>query len=75
MRDFPGGPGVRNLPVNAGEAGSIPDQRSHMPWGQLNPQPQLESPSAATIEPRPSGARGLKLERNLPYKEDLAHHS
>lgn len=25
MRDFPGGPGVRDLPVNAGEAGSTPD--------------------------------------------------
>ena len=33
FRDFPGGPGVKSLPANAGDTGSIPDPgRSHMPW-------------------------------------------
>ena len=32
--DFPGGPVVKNLPVNAGDTGSIPGPgRSHMPQG------------------------------------------
>ena len=31
-RDFPGGPGVKNLPANAGDSGSIPGLgRSHVP--------------------------------------------
>ena len=31
--DFPGGAVVKNLPANAGDAGSIPGPgRSHMPW-------------------------------------------
>ena len=28
MRDFPGGPVVKNPPCNAGEAGSIPSQET-----------------------------------------------
>ena len=33
-RDLPGGPIIKNLPVNAGDTGSIPALgRSHMPWG------------------------------------------
>ena len=32
--DFPGGPGVRNLPANPEDTGSIPGPgRFHMPWG------------------------------------------
>jgi hypothetical protein len=31
--DFPGGTVVKNLPVNAGDTGSIPGLgRLHMPW-------------------------------------------
>ena len=31
-RDFPGGPAVKNLPANAGDAGSIPGSgRYHVP--------------------------------------------
>ena len=34
MRDFPGGPVVKNLPANAGVMGSIPGLgRFHIPWG------------------------------------------
>ena len=33
MRDFPGGPGVKNLPANAGDMGLISSPgRLHMPW-------------------------------------------
>ena len=32
QRDFPGGPGVKKPPANAGDMDSIPDPgRSHMP--------------------------------------------
>ena len=31
LGDFPGGPVVKNSPSNAGEAGSIPEQRSKIP--------------------------------------------
>ena len=30
-RDFPGGPVVKNLPSNAGDAGSIPGQGTKIP--------------------------------------------
>ena len=34
MRDFSGGPVVKNLPANAGVMGSIPGLgRFHIPWG------------------------------------------
>ena len=33
--DFPGGPGFKNLPANAGNMGSIPGPgRFHIPWGK-----------------------------------------
>ena len=38
--DFPGGPVVKNLPYNAGDAGSIPGQGTKIPRasGQLSPR-------------------------------------
>ena len=33
LRDFPGGPVVKNLPSNAGDAGSIPCQETKIPVG------------------------------------------
>ena len=38
-RDFPGGPVVKNLPSNAGDAGSIPGQETKIPHAeeQLSP--------------------------------------
>ena len=38
-RDFPGGPVVKNLPSNAGDAGLIPGQGTKIPHaaGQLKP--------------------------------------
>ena len=37
--NFPGGPEVKNLPCNAGDAGSIPNQGTKIPQvvGQLSP--------------------------------------
>ena len=31
FRGFPGGAGVKNLPDNAGDTGSVPVGRSHIP--------------------------------------------
>ena len=38
IRDFPGGPVVKNLPYNAGDTGSIPGQGTKSPHatGQLS---------------------------------------
>ena len=34
LKDFPGGPVVKNLPVNARDMGSIPGlERLYIPWG------------------------------------------
>ena len=40
VRDFPGGPVVKHLPYNAGDAGSIPGQGTRIPHaaGQLSPR-------------------------------------
>ena len=54
---FPGGSVIKNLPANAGDTGSIPDQgRSHMMWSKLNLctttiEPVLWSPGATAAEP------------------------
>ena len=57
MGDFPAGPMSKNLSCNAGDAGSIPDQRMKIMHATkqlscapqlLTPHPQLESPRAAT---------------------------
>ena len=46
IRDFPGGPVVKNPPSNAGDVGSIPGRGTKIPHatGQL-------SPRAATTKP------------------------
>ena len=45
-RNFPGGPVVRNPPCNAGDMGSIPGQRTEVPYamGQLSPQVTTREP-------------------------------
>ena len=71
LQDFPGGPVVKNLPSNAGDAGSIPGQETKIPHalGQLILRgnywacmPQLDSSLATTTEPMCSGARVPQLE-------------
>ena len=44
--DFPGDPVVKNLPSNAGDAGSIPGQGTHIPCAM-----EQLSPCASTTEP------------------------
>ena len=46
LRDFTGGPVVKNLPSNAGDEGSVPGWGTKIPHavGQLARMPQLESP-------------------------------
>ena len=39
MRDFPGSPGVENPPRNAGDAGSIPSQKTEIPHAARQPSP------------------------------------
>ena len=60
MRAFPGGPEVKNLPCNAGDASSIPGQRTKIPHATeqpslyattTEPMPQLKSPLAARKDP------------------------
>ena len=48
-----GGPVVKNLPCNAGDTDSFPDQklRSHMPQSYWAHTPQLKSLHAATEDP------------------------
>ena len=60
VRDFPGGPVVKNLPSNARDAGSIPG------WGTKIPHTvrQLSLRAATTTEPAHSGARASQLGRS-----------
>ena len=67
-RDFPGGPVVKNLPSNAGDAGSIPGWKIKIPhaeW-QLNPR-------ATTREPTRSTAHAPKLEKPPTLQLKKAH--
>ena len=60
IRDFPGGPVVKNSPANEGDTGSIPDLgRCHMLRGNEACGPQLLSPRTAMIE-----AHGLQIPRS-----------
>ena len=53
MRDFPGGPVVKNpLPMQGTRVRSLVGElRSHMPWGNYAHAPQLLSMEATTREP------------------------
>ena len=55
-RDFPSSPGVKNLPSNAGDVGSIPGWGTKIPhaWGQL-------SLWAVTTEPMRSRVLAAKI--------------
>ena len=45
VEDFPGSPGVKNLPANAGDTGSIPG------LGRLPHASEQLRPRATTVEP------------------------
>ena len=54
IQDFPGGPGVKKPPANAGDVGSIPGQGAETPHasGQLCPWPTVgEKPMLSNGEP------------------------
>ena len=52
-RVFPGGPVLKNLPANAGDAGLIPGfGKSHIPWGNYACVPQLLSPCCRACAPQ-----------------------
>ena len=73
--DFPGGPEVKNLPCNAGDAGSIPDRGTKVPHavGQLSPRATNSEPMHLNqraseprgAEPTGCGAHEPQLERSL----------
>ena len=42
-RDFPGGPVVKTLPSNAGDAGSTPDWRAKIPHASAAKKPQRKT--------------------------------
>ena len=54
LRDFPSGSVVENLPSNAGDLGSIPDQGTKIPHaiGQLNLHATVRSPRIPQGRPR-----------------------
>ena len=57
LRDFPGGPVVRNLPASAGDMALIPGLgRSHMLQGNKACAPQLEN-SPRSWQPKKASAQ------------------
>ena len=52
VRDFPGGPVVKNPPYNAGDAGSIPGQGTKIPHaaGQLSPRATTAEPVCCKLQ-------------------------
>ena len=52
MGGFPGGPVVKNLPCNAGDAGSIPGWGTKIPHSaeHLSPHPTILSPPTPQLE-------------------------
>ena len=89
MRDFPGGPVVKNLPYNAGDVGLIPGQVTKIPnaAGQQSPcatNTELTCLNERacvpqTTEPTHPGARMPQLERENPHtttrERKPAHHN
>ena len=70
LRDFPGGPGVKNPPSDAQDTGLIPVLGTKIPYamGQL-------SPCATTTEPTCSRARVLQLESLRAATTDPTCHN
>ena len=51
-RDFPGGPVVKNLPSNAGHAGSIPSQGTKIPHAVRQLSPHAPTTELACVNER-----------------------
>ena len=77
LRDFPGGPVVKNLPSNVGDVGLIPGQGTKIPHaaGQLSLRTTTTELTclnervrvSQTTEPTHPGAWAPKLERENPH--------
>ena len=69
-KDFSGGPGVKNLPANARDMGSIAALgRFHMPWGNKAHALQLLSPHSRAPVPqllKPMHPRACALQQEKP---------
>ena len=70
IRDFPGGPVVKNLPCNAGDTGLIPG------WGNKIPHTAEQlSPHITTTESSGSRAHVQQLESPWDTTRESMHHS
>ena len=64
MKDFLGGPVVKNLPAIAGDVGLIPDlARFHVPWSNEARVLQLLSLHVAIVKAAPSRACAVQQEK------------
>ena len=71
LGDFPGCLVVKNLPTNAGDVNSIPDQGTKIPHAR-----EQLSPQATTTEPMCSEACAPQLERSpSATKKETACHN
>ena len=62
LKDFPGGPVVKNPPASAGDMGSIPElRRFHRPRGTSARVPQLLSLHSRAREPQLLSSLTLEL--------------
>ena len=64
MRDFPGGPEVRNLPSNAGDTDSIPGRGTKIPQALGKLSPCIATKSLAACVPQEDQAQSKK-KKNL----------
>ena len=55
-RDFPGGPGVKNLPCNAGDTGSIPGWETKSPYSTTRESMSLKLKSLQDAKKIPHAA-------------------
>ena len=67
LRDFPGGPVVKNPPSDAGDGGSIPDGRTKVPHavGQLSPHATARETSTRHNKGSVQPKNKIKMNRML----------
>ena len=64
MRDFPGGPEVRNLPSNAGDTDSIPGRGTKIPQALGKLSPCIATKSLAACVPQEDQAQSKKKKKS-----------
>ena len=57
LGDFPGGPVFKNLPCDAGDAGSIPSGGVKIPHAAEHISPHITTRKACVTQPRPDEAK------------------